>query len=262
MSEPSEEKNKAGASYVVSSVDRAMHLLLTLAEIPDCGVTELAEATKNTKSLTFRLLYTLEQRGMVRKNAERRTYSLGYRALLLGDQTRRQSRLISTAEPILADLSAATRENALLLVRQDHDSICIAMHASPEPLRIYASVGRLVPLHAGGGPKVLLAHADETVQRAVVDGPRESFTDKPVTDSATLWATLETVRAEGHAISIGELDPNIFSIAAPVRDHSGAVIAALAVNGPTVRLNDANQDKIRDTVMAEADRLSKMLGAR
>lgn len=77
---------------------------MTLAERPESGVMELAEVTENTKSLTFRLLHTLERRGMVRKDPERRSYTLGYRALLLGDQSRRQSRLASTAEPILADL--------------------------------------------------------------------------------------------------------------------------------------------------------------
>lgn len=260
MDETKEVKNKPGSSYVVSSVDRAVHLLLTLAESPDCGVTELAEATQNTKSLTFRLLHTLEQRGLVQKHADRRTYSLGYRALLLGDQTRRQSRLISTAEPVLSDLSAATRENALLLVRQGRNSICIAMQASPEPLRIYATVGRLGPLHAGGGPKVLLAHAPDDIRREVMDGTLESFTEGTVCDAAALRDALARIRSDGHAVSIGELDPNTFSIAAPVRDHSGHVIAALAVNGPTVRLNDAAKDKVRDAVISDADRLSRMLG--
>jgi IclR family KDG regulon transcriptional repressor len=255
-----EEKNSKAASYVILSVDRAVHLLLTLAENPDCGVTKLAEATQNTKSLTFRLLHTLEQRGLVRKNEERRTYSLGYRALLLGDQTRCQSHLISTAEPILADLSSVTRENALLLVRQDHNSICIAMHASPEPLRIYATVGRLGPLHAGGGPKVLLAHAAEDVMRNVISGTLESFTDVMLSDPIALQAALEKIRTDGYAVSIGELDPNIFSIAAPVRDHSGQVIAALAVNGPSVRLNDTVKDTVCGAVVSNAERLSQMLG--
>ena len=260
MAETKEEKNKESASYVVSSVDRAVHLLLTLAERPDSGVTELAEATQNTKSLTFRLLHTLERRGLVRKDPERRTYTLGYRALLLGDQSRRQSRLISTAEPILADLSGTTRENALLLVREDLHSICIAMHASPEPLRIFAAVGRLGPLHAGGGPKVLLAFAPKDIRQKVISGALETFTDMSISDAAALTATLDRIRAEGHVMSIGELDPNIFSIAAPVRDHTGTVIAALAVNGPTARLTDTTPDNICAAVHSSASHLSQMLG--
>jgi len=263
MIDPNEEKKgKETASYVVSSVDRAIEILLTLAERPESGVTDLADATKNTKSLTFRLLHTLEQRGMVRKDPDRRTYTLGYRALLLGDQSRRQSRLISTADPILADLSAATRENALLLVRQGLHSICIAMHASPEPLRIFAAVGRLGPLHAGGGPKVLLAWAPREVREQVISGALETYTDMSISDAQTLGARLKSIRETGHAISVGELDPNIFSIAAPVRDHTGEVIAALGVNGPTARLNDSIQGDVATAVLSNADRLSRMLGWR
>jgi len=255
-----EKKRKEPASYIVSSVDRAIEILLTLAEQPDSGVTELAEATGNTKSLTFRLLHTLERRGMVRKDPERRSYTLGYRALLLGDQSRRQSRLAMTAEPILADLSAATRENALLLVREDLHSICIAMHASPEPLRIFAAVGRLGPLHAGGGPKVLLAWAPCEVRDKVISGALEIYTDMSISDTKTLEARLASIRKAGHAISVGELDPNIFSIAAPVRDHTGEVIAALGVNGPTARLDERVQERIAEAVMFNADQLSQMLG--
>lgn len=260
MVETKEEKNKEGASYVVSSVDRAALLLLTLAEYPDSGVTELADATQNTKSLTFRLLHTLERRGLVRKDPDRRTYTLGYRALLLGDQSRRQSRLISTAEPILEDLSNSTRENALLLVRDDLHSICIAMHASPEPLRIFAAVGRLGPLHAGGGSKVLLAYAPQDIRKQVISGALEAFTNMSISEADELETALDDIRKQGHVTSVGELDPNIFSIAAPVRDHTGAVIAALAVNGPSARLTDASQDKISAAVLSDAGRLSQMLG--
>lgn len=266
MAETKEEKNKMGAaskeaaSYVISSVDRAVHLLLTLAEQPNSGVTELADATQNTKSLTFRLLHTLERRGLVRKDAERRTYTLGYRALLLGDQSRRQSGLISTAEPILEDLSNTTRENALLLVREDLHSICIAMHASPEPLRIFAAVGRLGPLHAGGGPKVLLAYAPQDIFQQVISGELEAFTKMSISEADALKTSLDQIRAEGHGMSVGELDRNIFSIAAPVRDHTGEVIAALAVNGPTARLDDTSLDGLRTAVLSNADLLSRKLG--
>jgi IclR family transcriptional regulator, KDG regulon repressor len=260
MARPNEEKNYNPASYIVSSVDRAAQLLLTLAEHPDSGVTELADITKNTKSLTFRLLYTLERRGLVRKDPERRTYTLGYRALLLGDQSRRQSGLITTAEQVLSDLSGLTRENALLLVREDLHSICISMCVSPHPLRIFAAVGRLGPLHAGGGSKVLLAHAPREIREAVISGALETFTDISISNAEALTSTLKAIRTDGYAVSIGEIDPNTFSIAAPVRDHSGNVIAALSVNGPTARLDDTIQKDTRTAVISGADRLSRMLG--
>ena len=100
-------------------------LIEVLAEHPGSGVSELAERTGCTKSLTFRLLFTLEQRGLVSKDTERRTYTLGYRAMLLGDQARRQSRLINAAEPFMRELNKQLGENVLLLVRDGMNSVCM-----------------------------------------------------------------------------------------------------------------------------------------
>ena len=74
------------------------------------------------------------------------------------------------------------------------------MHASPEPLRIFAAVGRLGPLHAGGGPKVLLAWAPTEVREKVISGALETYTDMSISDAETLEARLEAIREVGHAI--------------------------------------------------------------
>lgn len=262
MITPKEEKNVSDSSdsYVVASVDRAAALLLTLAEMPESGITELSVATGATKSLTFRLLYTLERRGLVRKDAERRRYSLGYRALLFGDQSRRQSPLIGAAEPILKDLSDTTQENALLLVREGLNSICIALKESPQPLRIFASVGRLGPLYAGGGPKILLAFAPGDVQRLVLAQSLTQFTDDTVKSPDVLADELAEIRRRGVVGTMGEIDLNTFSIAAPVRDHTGVVIAAISINGPSVRLDDAARARGEDAVLTSANALSRQLG--
>ena len=81
-----------------------------------------------------------------------------------------------------------------------------------------------------------------------------------ISDAETLGARLEGIREAGHEISVGELDPNIFSIAAPVRDHTGVVIAALGVNGPTGWLSDGVQENILAAVLFNADGLFRMLG--
>ena len=123
-------------SYTISAVDRAFALLEALAENADIGVTELAERTGNTKSLVFRLLYTLEARGYVQKDPATRTYALGYRALYLADHVRQQSRLIVAAQPYLDSLVEETHENVFLVVRDDVHSVCVAMTwvTSDEPM--------------------------------------------------------------------------------------------------------------------------------
>ncbi len=244
-------------TYVVTAVDRALKLLEILAEYPDTGVSELAERSGNTKSLVFRLLYTLEQRGYVHKDQSRRTYSLGYRPLFLADHTNRQSRLIETAGPFLDALSERVGENVLLSVREGLNSVCIALRESPQSLRIFVTVGGSSPLHAGGGTKVLLAYAPRQVFEAVIEGGLKRYSDTTITDPAILESDLARIREEGVGISLGELEPGCFSIAAPIRDHCDQVVAAVSVTGPQTRLD---VERYRDEIIHTANSLSKRLG--
>ncbi|WP_163849547.1 IclR family transcriptional regulator [Pseudooceanicola aestuarii] len=247
--------------YTISSVDRALRMLEALADNPGSGVTELAAATGCTKSQTFRLLFTLEARGFVTKDADRR-YTLGFRAMLLGDQARRQSRLIAAAEPFLHELYDRLRENVLLLVRDGLNSVCILLRSSPDPDQIFAQVGRHGPLYAGGGPKVLLAHARQDIQDAVLEGEMQAFTDGTIRDPDVLRSLLDQIRRDGWTISEGELDLHKCSVAAPVRDASGMVIAALSVTGAADRLRDTLRTETRDALVSASGRLSVALGYR
>jgi hypothetical protein len=174
--------------------------------------------------------------------------------------TGRTGRVEMILAPILDELALTTRENALLVVREDLHSVCIAMRESPQPLRLFAQVGRHVPLHAGGAPKVLLAFAPEEVRRAIVEGPLEGFTSTSITDRDKLARTLAEIRRAGFTLSIGELDPDVFSMAAPVRDFTGDVVAALSVAGPLSRLTAAERRRFRKVILDAAERLSGELG--
>ena len=247
-------------SYTVSAVDRAFALLEVLAENADIGVTELAERTGNTKSLVFRLLFTLEARGYVQKDPATRTYALGYRALYLADHVRQQSRLIVAAQPYLDALVEETHENVVLAVREDLHSVCIAMRESPQPLRLTARRGQRGPLHAGGGPKVLLAFAPDEVQRKVLEGELTGFTETSITDPEALAETLREIRTTEFNRSYGELDPDSFSFAAPVRGHNGSVVASLSVAGPVRRITEDVASHHEGCVREAAAALSRDLG--
>ena len=247
-------------SYTVSVVDRSLTLLEVLAEHPNIGVTRMAQLTGNTKSLVFRLLYTLERRGYVRKDPVTRSYALGFRSLFLGELARRQTDLIRLAQPHLDALVNETRENISLTVRDGLRGVCVAARQSPQPLRLYADVGRAVPLHVGGGPKLLLAYAPPEVVQAILAGPLTAFT--PTTDSnpQALQRSLEKIRKAGMHESRGDLDAGAFSYAAPVRDHSGQVVAALSIAGPYTHLTPAVALRYRTLVREHAGRLSRELG--
>ncbi len=251
---------ESGMNYTISAVDRALALLEVLAENADIGVAELAERTGNTKSLVFRLLFTLEQRGYVQKDPVTRTYALGYRPLYLADHVRQQSRLIVAAQPYLDALVEQTHENVILVVREELHSVCIAMRESPQPLRLSAQRGQRSPLHVGGGPKVLLAFAPEEVQQRVLNSKLRGFTETSITDPKALARTLAEIRATEFTRSYGEMDPDAFSLAAPVRDHGGAVVAALSVAGPVRRITDEVANHHASCVRDAAAGLSRDLG--
>jgi IclR family transcriptional regulator, KDG regulon repressor len=222
--------------YTIAAVDRALALLEAVAEHSEIGLSELARATGCTKTLAFRMASTLEQRGYLAKDPVTRNYVLGHKPLYLGQRMAQQSLLLRIANPVLDALSARTRENVSLLVRDGLETVCIANRQSPQPIRLYAELGRRGPLHVGGGPKILLAHAPQAVQDEVAAGKLPGFTPETISDPDKLRALLRRIRRQGYNISHGDLDAGAFSVAVPVRDHAGDVVASLSVAGPQSRL--------------------------
>ena len=247
-------------SYTIASVDRAIDLLETLAEHPGVGVTRLADLMGSTKSHVFRLLHTLERRGYVLKDPEMRTFRLGYRALFLGDHARDQSSLPETAGPIMDGLSQATGENVHLIVRDGAKSVCIALRQSQAYLRLYAEVGRHGPLHAGGGSLLLLAYAPDDIRDTVLGGELTGYTERTITEPSLLREELARVRRQGYHVALEDLDEGAFSIATPIRDHRGDVVAAISVAGPITRLDDATRDRHLRLANTAAEDISRRLG--
>jgi IclR family KDG regulon transcriptional repressor len=147
-------------------------------------------------------------------------------------------------------------------VREDDHTVCLALRQSPQPIRLYAELGRQGPLHVGGGPKLLLAYAPPEVLSAVLSGPLERFTPETIVDPKRLGAVLQRIREQGYNISHGDLDPGAFSVAAPLRDHGGRVIASLSVAGPQSRLTEDLEKLYLRMLIDAADEISARLGAR
>ena len=247
-------------SYTVSAVDKALEVLELIAETPDLGVTDLAARTGSTKSQIFRLLHTLEGRGFVRKDPLSKRYVLGYRTLYVGDKAKRQINLIRLVQPYLDELAELSQENVHLVVREGVRSVCVTLSESPQPLRLYAQVGRRGPLHAGGASKVLLAHAPPDIYEAIFSSDLEVFTATTVTDKKQLSDILDAIRCADIHLCQNDLDEGAFSIAAPVRDHSGAVVAAVSIAGPVSRLNEETTAYHQKILKEYSFKISRVLG--
>jgi DNA-binding IclR family transcriptional regulator len=246
--------------YTIAAVDRALTLLETLAENPRQGVTQLSRRLGLTKTIVFRLLATLEARGFVVREGEQALYSLGYRVGVLGERAGYQNMLVAAANPVMERLREETSENINLVVREGLQSLVLATLAGRHAMRIFAMAGRHGPLHAGGGSMLVLAFAPHSVRNAVASAPLERFTPATVVDPAELLARLEKIRADDYNISIDDLDEGAFSIAAPIRNSGGDVVASISVAGAMARFDEERRDVYLRLVRDAAQEISGKLG--
>ncbi|MET0529515.1 MAG: helix-turn-helix domain-containing protein, partial [Microvirga sp.] len=160
--------------YTIAAVHRALLVLEALAEKPGQGVTALSKSLGLTKSIVFRLLQTLEDRGFVYRDPELAVYSLGYRVGVLGERVGRDGSLLFAAPPVMDALRDRTSENVNLIVREGLRSLVLATRSGRHSIRLFAQAGRHGPLHAGGGSLCLLAYSEDSVVDAVLAGPLEA----------------------------------------------------------------------------------------
>lgn len=248
-------------AYAITALEDALRVLAIIGEHPGLKAKQIADLTDLTKSKVFRILRTLEAHDFITLDADSAA-QLGPAAFVLGKRAEEQWSLARAARPILDELAESTQENVHLVVREGLHSLVVDVRISPQPIRMFAKVGRIGPLHAGGTPKVLLAFAPEHVVERALAVPLEGYTQATVQRPEELRAILAQIRRDGYHLAIADLEPDTFSLAAPVRDHTGEVIAALSIAGPLMRLDDAKRAQFTLLVVHAAEQLSRALGFR
>lgn len=253
------EASAAEAKYTVDAVDKAMTVLMTVAQEPDLGLSEIARRSGELKARTFRLLRTLEARGMVICRESDRTYRLGYIALALGGLARRQVELFRRARPVLVRLGREVVETIQLRVRDGDHTMCIASWEPARDSRVKAQIGCRRPIHAGSG-KLFLAHADLDFQTRILSQPLDRLTERTTVDPEALKLQLAALARQGYAVSRGEVVAGYVSICAPVFGADGQMAAAINVAAPESRMSAEEIERIAPLVKAAAQTLSIALG--
>lgn len=242
--------------YTVAALEDAI-LVLELLRSQDEAVS-LAQITKMSglvKNKVFRILFTLEKHGLVQRDEFGR-FCLGIRFVEFGKSVQKQTTLIDASSRVMDWLVGETSESIFLGVISGTDALCVAARESPRSIRLYAEVGRRAPLLEGGVPKVLLAFMTPQ-ERAVLLG--ETF-KLATAERQLLDKRLAQIREDGHVVVIDELDIGAHSIAAPIRNHHGQVVAAISIAGPSDRFNDDNTAHYVQLVKQAAAHISQALG--
>ena len=219
----------------VQSIRRAFAVLDALDESP-LGVTEVAERAALPKSTAARLLATLVSEGAVEQVPGETAYRLGPRLVMLAGGFSLIRSLAAVGRPVLADLAAASGEAAGLGV-PDGDLIhYIDQVDTPNPVLVRDWTGARAPLHAVSSGQVLLAfRTPAAIERYLAQPTLERFTPRTLSDPDAVRERLRDVRRRGYAWAIEEFDDGIASVAAPIADASGEVIAAVHIHGPSYR---------------------------
>jgi DNA-binding IclR family transcriptional regulator len=195
---------------------------------PALSLSDIARRAALPLTTAHRLVAELCASGALERDGDG-TYRVGLRLWEIASLAPRGVPLREAALPFLEDLYEVTHENVQLGVREGRDVVYIERIAGRRAVGVLTRVGGRFPLHASGIGLVLLAHAPEMVQRDVVSRPLQRFTDFTVTDPERLRRMLVEVRREGVAISERLVTDDALSVAAPIFDAAGEVIAALSI---------------------------------
>jgi IclR family pca regulon transcriptional regulator len=214
-------------AHFVQSLQRGLEVIRAFdAEHPELTLSDVARSTGLTRAAARRFLLTLEALGYVR--AHERWFSLTPRVLELGYAYLSSLTLPEVAEPHLERLVAEVRESSSVSVLDGTDIVYVARVPVSRIMTVAINVGTRFPAHATSMGRVLLAGLEDAELDAYLDGARlDRLSPRTITDPGELRAELERVRRQGWALVDQELEAGLRSVAAPVRDRSGRVIAAV-----------------------------------
>ncbi|OBG73680.1 IclR family transcriptional regulator [Mycobacterium sp. E2462] len=227
----------------IGVLDKAVGVLHTVAQSP-CGLAELCERTALPRATAYRLAAALEVHRLLARDDEGR-WRLGPAVTELAAHV--NDPLLAASASVLPLLRETTGESVQLYRREGTDRVCVAALEPAAGLRDTVPVGARLPMTAGSGAKVLLAHSDAATQKAVL--PAAKFTER----------TLAEVRRRGWAQSVAEREPGVASVSAPVRDGRGTVIAAISVSGPVDRIGRRPGARWAADLLSAAEALTRRL---
>ncbi|HEX7004734.1 MAG TPA: IclR family transcriptional regulator [Trueperaceae bacterium] len=247
----------------VRSLDRAIGILNAFTrERNELGVSEIAQLTGLNTSTAHRLLASLAANGLVQQVSRSRRYALGPHILRLAYIASGHVNVQEAALPLMRRLRDSSDETVgLHLLRADNRRVVVDQVESHKPLRrTYTELGQPIPLHQGAPGKILLAFLSPEAREAILAAPLEPATAVTPVDPEALRAELELIRERGYAFSFGERVNDIHTVAVPVANHTGEVIAALSITGPTVRMPRERLEKLAELAVAAGQELSRQLG--
>lgn len=249
--------------YFVPGLQRGLHVLEVIAEARQpLGATEIARQIGVTRSSAFRLIYTLRHMGFLETAHDGRSFTLGPRVLNIGFAYLASMDIIDVARADLELLRDRTNVSAHLSIRDGGEMLYLICIQTRSGFLSTINVGARFPAYATPMGWLLLSDLSTRELAALYGGaPMHELTSQTPTDIATLAQRVSQAVIDGYVLSRAIIEPGGSSIAAPVHDKSGKVVAAIDIAGPDSAFDIARLDRDYLTeVLSTARRISARLG--
>jgi DNA-binding IclR family transcriptional regulator len=227
-------------NHFIASVGNTLQLLEAFdGKAGPLPLMAFVEATGKPKSSVHRMLSTLTGLGFLEQDAKTSRYRLTLKLWRLGTAALAEFDVLKVSEPHLERLMRAADETVHLAILDPSGSVVyIAKVESPRSIRVQTRVGKLNPSWCTATGRSLLAFHPE-VADAVLSGPLTAITQHTITDVKRIRTILSDVLRNGYTVAKCETHPEMGGVAAPIRDHTGGVIAACGVAVPAFRMDRA-----------------------
>ncbi|MBI3076056.1 MAG: IclR family transcriptional regulator [Deltaproteobacteria bacterium] len=245
-------------------VERALDILECFsAEKAERGITEIAADLKIYKSRAFRLVKTLEGRGFLWQNPETGRYRLGLKLLGLSHLVEQELGWRQRVRPILEDLSLKTGGTTTLRVMENLEIHTIDVVESSDILKVAYPIGTRMPFSYGSHGLVLSAALPEpAVRQAIRERGLRRYTSRTITAPTRFLERLRAVRRQGYAFCDEGVTIGVRSVAVPVRNREGEVVASVGVSLPKARFPMERLVEVVRLAKQAAEALSAGVGHR
>lgn len=247
-----------------ASLGKALAVLEHVGAVPGgIGNAELLESAGLPKTTLYRILATLVERGLVRRDPVRKTYRLGFRYLELVRSAYLMPDLVAAASIELRSLRDLTGETAYLAILEGSAVLALERCDGAHSQRSSAQLGQSKPVYCTGQGKAILSRLGESEADAVLKSVvLEPLTPYTIVDRRRLNIELGITRARGFAIDDEEIVLGVRCVAAPIVDAAGQVRGALSVAGPAYRLSRARLELLGPELAEAARRVGAQLSVR
>ena len=256
------EQKSTGENYL-SSVKNALRILNSFSmDEPEKKISDISADLGLNKSTVSRTMATLASEGFVFKDPDTKKYRLGYSILTLSGILNSNMDVYRESQPVVIKLVENIGETAHISIFADLEVVYLQKVECNHPVRFLTHVGKRNPPYCTSSGKVLMAFSNDNVIDSIIKKGLIQYTKNTIINPDKLRAHLKQIRENGYAYSVEEFSEGVVTIAAPIYDYTGKVIAALSIVGPKQRISQQKIPIFAKKIIIASMEISENMGYR